>query len=78
MTRKYYGGSAKPQVEEKVFIECWNRHGGNAELVAKELNMKYNSAWVRGTRLLKKHGIENPGIYKTFDLNFEKLESEKK
>lgn len=77
MTRKY-GGGAQPKVKEDVFIECWNRLGGDYNLVAEELNMKPNSAWVRGARLLSKYGVKNPGMYQKFDLKYEKLESESK
>ena len=66
----------KPLFDEETFINCWNANGGDYNKVAKDLNMKPNSAWVRGTRLLKKYGVKNPGIYKKFDLDFEKLESE--
>lgn len=69
-------GGAKPIVDEETFIRSWNEHSGDARKVAKELGMKYNSAWVRGARLLKSRGVKNPGVKKTFDLNYERLESE--
>lgn len=74
-------GSPPPLVQEDEFIKVWNKYAGeldHVQRVAKELNMKYNSAWVRGARLLKKHGVKNPGINKKFELTFEKLESETK
>lgn len=69
-------GGAQPIVDDETFIRSWNDHSGDARKVAKELGMKYNSAWVRGTRLLKKYGVQKPGINMTFDMNYEKLESE--
>lgn len=69
-------GKPKPIVEEMEFIKCWNKHNGDAVGVAQELGMKYNSAWVRGSRLLKKHGIKGNVSNSLFEMNFEKLESE--
>ena len=68
----------KPLVNDEVFIECWNRHKGDAQAVADELGLKYNSAWVRGSRLLKKHGIKGTVVSKVFNMNFEKLGSDPK
>lgn len=66
-----------PLVEEKTFIEVWNKHGGDFHAVAKELNMKPNSAWVRGNRLLKKHGVQRTKYAKaTFELRYEDMRHE--
>lgn len=63
-----------PLVEEKLFIEVWNKHGGDHNKVAEELNIKSNTAWVRGNRLLKKHGVTKPYRTKvTFDLRYEDM-----
>lgn len=76
MTEKNLGGRP-PLIHEDVFIKSWNRNNGNASKVAKELNIKYNSAWVRGSRLLKKRGIKGRVMNTTFNMNYEKLESER-
>lgn len=68
----------KPMIDEMTFIQCWNKHSGDARIVAKELGMKYNSAWVRGTRLLKKYGVKNPSTKITFDLRFEDMKHNEK
>lgn len=62
-----------PLVDEKTFIDVWNDNAGDHNKVAKELNIKPNTAWVRGTRLLKKYGVKNPGRYKVFDLRYEDM-----
>lgn len=66
-------GGRPTLVDEETFIKSWNKNSGDARLVAKELNMKYNSAWVRGARLLKKHGVKNPGTNKVFEMRYEDM-----
>lgn len=64
-----------PLVDEKTFIDVWNKNGGDFHAVAKELNIKSNTAWVRGNRLLKQYGVSKPhrNAKVTFDLRYEDM-----
>lgn len=66
----------KPLIPEKEFIESWNRNAGDYHKIALELNMKPNTVFKRGSRLHKEFGYKGQIAYKTFDLNYERLESE--
>lgn len=63
----------KPLVSDKDFIECWNKHLGNAVAVAEELNLKRNTTYVRGSRLLRKYGMLRQRNTGRYELKFEEI-----